>query len=530
MRAMKRYLSVLLLAGAALAQAQPQFGPTDPDFAPVDAAARDYLNRYGQPGVSVVVAYGDRIIYAQGYGHADRERTLSTSPWLEYRLAGLSQTFSAAAVMRLVESGKLSLEASAWDLVRNTLGFLPNDERFRTITVRQLLTHSWGLDRSITADTAGSYFIDAGGFTQSASSQLLARWLFVSRLNFDPGARYAYNYTGYNWLQRIAELIDGRPLDQQISELLGAEKLSSGRVRFGKVLPSQITETEPDYYDVSGAARVAPIPKLYPAPEPATVPRPYGAYTLEGYGGSGGLVASAFTVTRFVQRLQGIRAPALLKPETWAQMQTEQLLADGTRNVGLGLQTFLQWPDTTDRLTRQDGTLQGARTGWVSAARVRGGPKVTVVTLVNGSRTWATDPGGSTDDIHTELVNPLLAAVDAIGAAVYSSKPEIGGDRLIAWDTPTETYYIDLLLDWGQLKYPEILKGTPVAGTYDGYRYRYYAATKTYVGMKQGRIYLYQPDVWPDIQFLATMGEYLPQAMREVAAVRPVAAARREAR
>ncbi len=525
MRLPSRFLHALVIVCAAFAaQAQPQFGPIDPDFAPVDAAARDYINRYGLPGVTLVVAHGERIIYAQGYGHADRERLIPSSPWHEYRLAGVGKTLAAAAVMRLVEQGKLSLEAKAWDLIRNDLGFLANDERFRQVTVRQLLTHSWGLDRAITSDPNGTWYIDPAGQTVTDSRLLLYRYLFGNRLDLDPGARHAYNGLGYSWLQAIAELVERRPLAQQITEMLGHEALSSGRVRVGQTLPTRLTLAEPRYYDRAGAPLAVPVPKLYPAPEPALVPRPDGSFTLDAHGGGSGLVASPLTLTRFIQRLQGIRLPALLAPASWAQMQAEQTLADGTRNIGLGVTTTRLWDSAPDRQVSSEGRLAGSRTGWTSLPREPGGPRLTVVALVNGSRDDALDGSSTGDSLMAELIQPVIAAMDSITPASYAGKPEIEGDRLIAWDSATEAYYVDLLLDWGQIKYPEILKGTPVAGIHEGYRYRYYAASKTYVGMKQGRVYLYQPDVSPEIQFVNTMGAYLPQAMREMASVRPIAA------
>lgn len=525
-RCMRGVAAFVVLSACALAvRAQPQVGPVDPAFAPVDQVVNGYLARYGQPGASVVVAYDDRIVYAQGYGVADRARSLPMSPWLEHRLADVSKTFTAALILRLVEQGRLSLDASAWDLVRLQLQFLPSEGRLRSITVRHLLTHTWGLDRAAGGtDIAGSHYLDAGGFTRTSARDLLQRWLLNQRLNFDPGARYAYNDTGYLWLQWIAELVDGRPIDAQLAELLGPEALSSGRVRVGSVLPAQITEGEPTYHDVPGAAQVTPIPKLYPAPEPAKVARPYGSYALEGYGGAAGLVASAFTVTRFVQRLQGLRRPALLQPATWAQMQAEQTLADGTRDVGLGVETVPALAGSDERAVRHQGSLPGTRTGWVSTPRVPGGKRLTVVALVNGSRTWRGDPGATADDLQAELLTPILSALDGIGAAVYAAKPEIAGDRLIAWDTPTEAYFADLLLDWGQLTFPDLLKGTPPSLTWSGYRYRHYEPTQTYVGIQRGRVYLYQPAASPDIQPLPAMGDYLPQAMRDLQGRRPLAA------
>lgn len=504
-------LALALLGTTGVSAQVPSHGVADPDFAGVDSAALAYLNQYNQPGVSVVVGYGDRIIYAKGYGWADREQRIPTSPWHEYRLASVSKSFTATAVMRLVEQGRVQLDVPAWSYVSPFMAAEPADARLRQVTVRQLLTHSWGLDRAVSPDPMGSWYTENGRTLTSCKDVLRYRLLRMT-LDFAPGARYAYNNTGYCWLGVIAETVDGRPLDAQLTAMMGPEPLSTGRVRIGNVLPSSYTPLEVRHYDRPGAPLGAPVPGLYPAPAPAQVPRPDGVYTLDGYGGSGGLVASPLTLARFVQRLQGIRQPALLRPETWQLMQTEQTLADGTRYAGLGVQTIQAWPGHADRWYSFNGLIVGTRTGWISTPRAVGGPMLTIVVTANGNRTWPPD-GQVSDDIFTELVYPVLAAVDAIGPARYAGKAEISAERLVAWGSATEAYLADLAFDWGARTYPELLKGTPQSGTYEGYRFRYYPATGVYVGSREGRLYLYQPGIGPDIQPLGALADFLPTVM-----------------
>lgn len=205
--------ALLTLSAWAVAQTAPsavQTGPVDGDFAEVDRLAQDYLARYGQPGASLVIAWGDRIVYAQGYGWADREARVPTSPWMEYRLASVSKSFTAAAVMRLVEQGRVALDAKAWGYVSPAMAGEPADARIKQVTVRQLLTHSWGLDRAVASDPMGSW-VRENGQVLTTCPQMLRYQLLRMTLNFDPGARYAYNNTGYCWLDLIAQTVDGRP-------------------------------------------------------------------------------------------------------------------------------------------------------------------------------------------------------------------------------------------------------------------------------------------------------------------------------
>ena len=233
-------------------------------------------------------------------------------------------------------------------------------------------------------------------------------------------------------------------------------------------------------------------------------------------------MASALTFTRFIQRLQGIRQPALLKPETWAQMRTAQTLADGTRYTGLGVQTFPAY--NTDHWVSFSGAIPGARTGWLSIPRSLGGPRVTLVALVNGTFAGATEASRA-EDLSAELLTPLLNAVDRIGYPKVAAKPEINGEALIARGTSTEDFFADLLFDWGQRLYPALFPDVAQSGLFDGYRFRAYPSTNTYLGTKGGHVWLYQPAAGGAITDLGAMADYLPQAIRDTDALKAAATA-----
>jgi len=506
-------LALALVTVPALPQAAaPQAGPVDLAFAGVDRLMREYLAQRAFPGGVVVIAHGERIIYAQGYGWADVQRQVPASPWLEWRLASLSKPFTAVAVLRLVEQGKVALDAPAWNYVAASLGVEPSDARLRQVTVRQLLTHTWGLDRAVSADPMGGYYRD-GSATVSGLRPMLRYHLARMQLDFAPGARYAYNNTGFGWLHLIAEVVDGRPLERQITELMGAEPLSSGIARFGDVNPARLTDAEARYYDYAGAPLRPPVPGVYGEPAPAQVPRPEGSYTLDGYGGAGGLIASPLTVTRFVQRLLGARAPALLQPATLAQMLTE-VSAGGSRTFyGLGVQAsaIAGWA-AGDRLVGHTGSIAGVRNAWRATPRRSGGPVLTVMVQTNG--TPVGQGSEAVDNIHAEIVDPVIFEVDRI--ANHTQAPEIAADRLIAWGSASEAWFADLLFDWAERVFPPLFPARTAAGEVAGFRLRYYAATDTYLGVKEGRVWLYQASANPAALInVAALAELLPQAMRE---------------
>jgi CubicO group peptidase (beta-lactamase class C family) len=105
------------------------------------AKINDYLKPLAETNNfsgSVMVVEGDSIVFAKSFGYADRQKQIPNRLDTRFHLASISMQFTAAAVMRLVDQGKLSLDTTVGDIVPG----LPNGER---ITVRQLLDQNSGL-------------------------------------------------------------------------------------------------------------------------------------------------------------------------------------------------------------------------------------------------------------------------------------------------------------------------------------------------------------------------------------------------
>jgi len=100
----------------------------------------------GLPGMSVGVVYDQKLVWARGFGYADVEKKIPATPATIYRMASVTKTFTATAVMQLRDAGKLSLD----DPVAKHLPWFKINSQFvdaPAITVRHLLTHTSGLPR-----------------------------------------------------------------------------------------------------------------------------------------------------------------------------------------------------------------------------------------------------------------------------------------------------------------------------------------------------------------------------------------------
>ena len=386
----------------------------DPDFAPVDAAMLRYLEEASIPGATIAIGINDRIVHARSYGVKDRATRQPMPADVESRLASLSKPLTAVAVLRLVDQGKLQVDDRALQYIRQFSVSTPRDPLLRDVTIRQLLTHSWGLDRSITSETWGW---DSRS-PETGCRDSLRYYVEQQFLNFQPGTRYSYNNLGFCWLGLIAEAVDARPLDVQLSEMLGSEPLSNGRVRFAKSQADAAFAEEPYYHDRIGAPSVTPWPGLYGST--AAVPRPY-AYGMSHYGGSGQLVTSAVTYTRFLQRLMTARTPSLLSRPTLDQMLTPSSTSAG-HGLGISVASYCRVGDPAGCGVGYTGLTWGTRTVFSSYPLVVGGPRVTIVATLNSHRTSDIQVS---DDVTTDVVVPVANVLRALGSSRLVAKPEI---------------------------------------------------------------------------------------------------------
>ena len=100
----------------------------------------------GLPGASLAVVHDQELVWAAGFGWADVERRAPATPDTLYRIASITKTFTATALLQLRDAGKLQLDDP---LARHLPWFdiaSPHAEA-PPITIRHLLTHTAGLPR-----------------------------------------------------------------------------------------------------------------------------------------------------------------------------------------------------------------------------------------------------------------------------------------------------------------------------------------------------------------------------------------------
>ena len=178
----------------------------------IDALMRPYDGRV--PGASLLVMRDGEALVRRSYGMADLEAGTAAAPTSNYRLASVSKQFTAAAVLLLVQDGKLALD----DRAGRWLPSLPHAAD--TVTIRHLLTHTSGLvDYEDVMDPADTRQVHDADVLRLLQSQ--------DHTYFVPGTGYRYSNSGYALLALIVERASGQRyaefLRQRIFLPLGME-------------------------------------------------------------------------------------------------------------------------------------------------------------------------------------------------------------------------------------------------------------------------------------------------------------------
>lgn len=271
------------------------------------------------PGGALAVVKDRRLVYARGYGWADRDAKIPVKADSLFRIASVSKPITAVAVLKLIEDRKLSLETKAIPL----LGLAPAvaslvdpEPRLRGITIRQLLQHTGGWDRDKSFDPMfrSDEIARVTNTPRPAGPVAVIRYMLSSRLQFDPGECYAYSNFGYCVLGRVIEKVSGQTYEKCVQEKVLAPA-GIRRMRIGASLDGRQAPGEVRYY-TNGNGRAQ---NVFPG-EPKQVPWPYGGFHLEAMDAHGGWIASAVDLARFAAALDDPQRSPLLKPASFAAM------------------------------------------------------------------------------------------------------------------------------------------------------------------------------------------------------------------
>ncbi len=351
----------------------------------VDAAVNAVLTRTGLPSASIALVRNSDVVYAQAYGLAQLTPQRAATPAMRYAVGSISKEFTAAALLLLQESKKISLD--------DTVGkWIPGMGPAARVSIRSLLSHTSGI-----RDFWPQDYDPPEMLRPIKPQQIVARWA-NQPLDFATGTAWQYSNTGYTVAGVIAERAAGKPLFEFLEErIFGPLKMTS-------VLDFDAGPLSAG--DATGYTRYALGP-----------PR---AAAKEGQGwlfGAGELAMTASDLARW--DIAVIQRKAL-DDASFRALTTGVCLANGAATeYGLGLSVMLQ---SGRRVLAHGGEVGG----FTAENRIYPDNGVAIVVLTNED---ATDASGTIADALADLLfvdDSQTDAATTAGAKVLLKQLQIG--------------------------------------------------------------------------------------------------------
>ena len=266
-------------------------------FEAFDELLRSFVEQHAVPGAALAVGRAGELLYARSIGFANVDQKLPVEPHSLFRIASISKPITAVAILQQVERGQLTLSDLVWEL----LGLAePTDQRWKLVTVRHLLQHTGGWDRSVSFDPMfqSVEFAAEAKVPWPADTREIISAILKRPLDFDPGTQYAYSNFGYCLLGRVLERLPtahGRRYEQIVQNEVFAP-VAAFSPRIGRTLTTSVDEVHYYMPVIPGEASVQEDSVFSPGHKVAP---PYGAWHLEAMDAHGGWIASAPDLLRF---------------------------------------------------------------------------------------------------------------------------------------------------------------------------------------------------------------------------------------
>lgn len=294
-----------------------------PELHAMDSIMQRYLKRWEIHGAQLAISRHDSLLYARGFGYADKDRKIPMEPSYIMRMASVSKLVTATGIMKLRDMGKIRLS----DKVFGPKGILNDtfyvnsirDKRYFDITVEQLLRHKAGFT-NYAGDAIFStrYIMQQNHLTTPPDHRTLLRIVLRRHLGYTPGTAQRYCNIGYTLLSLIIEKRTGMSYENFMQRhVLNPAGCYDFHIAGNYLKDRRKNETV--YYMHSSSV---PVPEFNNSGR--MVVRCYGENDITTALGAGAWVASAAELCRLVASIDGDRiVPDVISPQAVKLMTQE---------------------------------------------------------------------------------------------------------------------------------------------------------------------------------------------------------------
>ena len=294
-----------------------------PELHAMDSIMQRYLKRWEIHGAQLAISRHDSLLYARGFGYADKDRKIPMEPSYIMRMASVSKLVTATGIMKLRDMGKIRLS----DKVFGPKGILNDtfyvnsirDKRYFDITVEQLLRHKAGFT-NYAGDAIFStrYIMQQNRLTTPPDHRTLLRIVLRRHLGYTPGTAQRYCNIGYTLLSLIIEKRTGMSYENFMQRYV----LNPAGCYDFHIAGNYLKDRRPNetvYYMHSSSV---PVPEFNNSGR--MVVRCYGENDITTALGAGAWVASAAELCRLIASIDGDRTvPDVISPQAVKLMTQE---------------------------------------------------------------------------------------------------------------------------------------------------------------------------------------------------------------
>lgn len=218
----------------------------------LDKVLNEYMGKNCIPGLAVGVVYDNEAIYTKGFGVKNIETKEIINEYSLFHMASVSKTFVATGIMQLVQQGKMELDSY---LIEYLPYFELKDDRFKKITIRQMLNHISGMPDE------EDYEWDKPQYDEGALEKYV-RDLKDSELMWEPGEKFAYSNIAFEILGDVIAKVSGMSFEDYMKENI-LNVLQMKESNFLKPLVSKELLTAPHVLDFENGYRVS-VSEVFP--------------------------------------------------------------------------------------------------------------------------------------------------------------------------------------------------------------------------------------------------------------------------
>lgn len=311
-----------------------------------DETIGKFMQKYKLPGLSIAFANSGKILFAKGYGFADKEHNEKLNIKRRLRIASVSKPITSAVILILVEQNKLSLHDKVFGkdgIFKGKYLKKPN-AHIELIEIRHLLQHTTAPEWSNQGNRPDPMFVHL----DLSRDDLIRTTLEERTVTNKPGKTYAYSNFGYSILGRVIEQVSGKKYSRFVKDIFSKYGINSFEIA-GESSSARVKD-EVTYYNGNPS-----MPYDFPTNFPTA--------RMDSHGG---WIASAVDLVKFGLLVDGLAKPKdVLSPDTIEMMKKT---TDISKEYGFG------WIVDKDGNSSHSGSLPGT---------------ASTLTITNDGMTWA---------------------------------------------------------------------------------------------------------------------------------------------